>query len=159
VKARFAISSEAARTSWRRLLSPRGVRWRSSPIEGEARFRSAAIVSVTELARNAACKVFTNSSPLPVLFQRVKDFVDIRFISSLTDHDEDRFASIVLKAMADLLSKTPITYVVRIETTDGKVFQRSRTGAELPHSTSTTRNDSDPCHQPASREKVEDWGS
>jgi hypothetical protein len=85
--------------------------------------------------------------------------VDIRFISSLTDHDEDRFAPVVLKAMVDLLSKTPITYVVRIETTDGKVFQRSRTVAEVPHSTSTTRDDSNPYHRPASREKVEDCGT
>ena len=60
----------------------------------------------------------------------------IRFISSLTDHDEDRFAPVLLKAMADLLSKIPITYVVRVETTDGKIFQRSRPSPELPHSTS-----------------------
>jgi len=85
--------------------------------------------------------------------------VDIRFISSLTDHDEDRFAPVLLKALADLLSKVPITYVVRIETTDGKIFQRSRTGPELPHSTSTRRDDTNACHQPTSLEKAEDWGS
>ena len=85
--------------------------------------------------------------------------MEIRFISSLTDHDEDRFAPIVLRALADLLSKIPITYVVRIETTDGKIFQRSRTGPEPTHSTSTRRDDSDPCHVQTSREKVVDGGS
>ena len=54
--------------------------------------------------------------------------MDIRFISSPTDHDEDRFAPVVLRALANLLSKIPVTYVVRIETTDGRIFQRSRTG-------------------------------
>jgi hypothetical protein len=87
--------------------------------------------------------------------------LDIRLISSLTDHDEDRFAAVLLKAMADLLSKIPITYVVRIETTDGKVFQRSRTGPEPTHSTSPRRDEPGPRHQPAplELEKVEDWGS
>lgn len=63
--------------------------------------------------------------------------MDIRIVSSLTDVDEDRFAGVVLEAMADLLSKIPITYLVRIETTRGKIFHRSRTGPEQPVSTST----------------------
>jgi hypothetical protein len=84
--------------------------------------------------------------------------LEIRFISSLTDHDEDRFAPVLLKAMVDLLSKIPITYAVRIETTDGKIFQRSRTGLEPQHSTSSRRDDSNPSRQPTSWEKVEDWG-
>jgi hypothetical protein len=58
-----------------------------------------------------------------------------------------------------LLSKIPITYVVRIETTDGKIFHRSRSGPQPPHPTSTRRDDSDPCHEPPSREKAEDWES
>ena len=78
--------------------------------------------------------------------------MDIHFISSLTDHDEDRFAPVLLKALADLLSKIPITYVVRIETTDGKVFQRSRIGPEPRHSTPVRRDDSNPDHQPTSQE-------
>jgi len=61
--------------------------------------------------------------------------VDIRFISSLTDTDEDRFAHVLLKAMADLLSKMPIAYLVRIETDRGKIFQRSRSAPEQPAST------------------------
>lgn len=82
--------------------------------------------------------------------------MEIRFISSLTDHDEDQFAPVLLKAMDDLLSKIPITYVVRIETTDGKIFQRSRTGTESTHSTPARRDFSNPCHQPSLVEKVED---
>lgn len=63
--------------------------------------------------------------------------MDIRIISSLTDNDEDRFAGVVLEAMADLLSKIPITYLVRIETARGKIFHRSRSAPEQPASTST----------------------
>lgn len=58
--------------------------------------------------------------------------MDIRFISSLTDTDEDRFAHVLLKAMADLLSKMPITYFLRIETNRGKIAQRSRSAPEQP---------------------------
>ena len=63
--------------------------------------------------------------------------MDIRFISSLTDTDEDRFAHVLLKAMADLLSKMPITYLVRIETNRGKISQGSRSAPEQPASTLT----------------------
>ena len=66
-----------------------------------------------------------------------EDLVDIRFISSLTDIDEDRFAHVLLKAMADLLSKMPITYLVRIETNRGRIFQRSHSAPEQPSSTLT----------------------
>ena len=68
------------------------------------------------------------------LFLNAEGFVDIRFISSLTDTDEDRFAHVLLKAMADLLAKMPITYLVRIETNRGKIFQRSRSAPEPPPS-------------------------
>ena len=85
--------------------------------------------------------------------------MDIRFISSLTANDENRFAQVLLETLADLLSKIPITYAVRIETTDGKIFQRSRTGPEPPRSVSSRRDDSNPGHQSALRENVEDWGS
>ena len=58
--------------------------------------------------------------------------MNIRFISSLTDTDEDRFAHVLLKTMADLLSKMPITYFLRIETNRGKISQRSRSVSEQP---------------------------
>lgn len=70
--------------------------------------------------------------------------MDIRFISSLTDNDEDQFARVLLGAIADLLRTMPITYVVRIETTRGKIFKRSRAGPKLPLATSTRRESPNP---------------
>ena len=60
-----------------------------------------------------------------------RDFVDIRLISSLTDDDEDRFASVLLNAMDDLLSQLAVAYHLRINTTGGAVLQRSRALAEV----------------------------
>jgi len=61
--------------------------------------------------------------------------VDIRLVSSLTDDDEGRFAQVLLKAMANLLIKMPIAYSVRIQTTRGKIFHRSRRAPEASPST------------------------
>jgi hypothetical protein len=61
--------------------------------------------------------------------------LNIRVISSFTDDDEDRFAPVLLKALADLLTAMPITYSVRVETTRGKTLHRSRTAPETPPST------------------------
>jgi hypothetical protein len=74
---------------------------------------------------------------VPVSLQAKEDPVDIRFISALTGDDEDRFAPVLLKAMADLLNKIPITYLVRIETSRGTIFQRSHSGPRPPSSTVT----------------------
>jgi len=52
--------------------------------------------------------------------------VDIRLVSSLTVDDEDRFASVLLNAMDDLLSQLSVAYHLRINTTGGTVLQRSR---------------------------------
>jgi len=52
--------------------------------------------------------------------------VDIRVVSSLTSEDEDRFASLVMKAISDLMATVPIAYSVRIETGSGKILQQSR---------------------------------
>ena len=54
--------------------------------------------------------------------------MDIRVVSSLTNDDEDRFASLVLNAVNDLLGRTSAAYTVRIETAAGKVLQQSRPG-------------------------------
>lgn len=58
--------------------------------------------------------------------------MNIRFVSSMTDDDENRFAALLLKAMDELLSRLPIVYHVRIDTTTGSVLQRSRAVAALP---------------------------
>lgn len=58
--------------------------------------------------------------------------MDIRLISSLTVDDEDRFASVLLNAMDDLLSQMSVAYHLRINTTGGTVLQRSRAVTD-PH--------------------------
>jgi hypothetical protein len=65
----------------------------------------------------------------PVL---AEDFVNIRFISSMTNDDENRFASALLNAMDELLRHLPIVYYVRIDTTAGGVLQRSRAVTVAP---------------------------
>ena len=56
--------------------------------------------------------------------------MDIRLVSSLTDDDEDRFASVLLNTMDDLLSQLAVAYHLRINTTAGTVLQRTRASAE-----------------------------
>jgi hypothetical protein len=52
--------------------------------------------------------------------------VNIRFTSSLTDHDENAIAPALLKAVASILDTLPIAYVIRIDTSDSQVYQHSR---------------------------------
>ena len=52
--------------------------------------------------------------------------VNIRFTSSLTDHDENMIAPAILNAVVSLLDKLPIAYVIRIDTSDSNVYQHSR---------------------------------
>ncbi|HEY2434218.1 MAG TPA: hypothetical protein VGI12_16195 [Vicinamibacterales bacterium] len=58
--------------------------------------------------------------------------MDIRFVSSLTAEDENRFAPALLKAIGAILDPMPIAYTVRIETTGSQVFQHTHTGTEEP---------------------------
>jgi hypothetical protein len=60
--------------------------------------------------------------------RRSKDPVDIRFVSSLTDDDEDRFAPALLAAVDQILRQFPIAYTIRIETASGKVHQSRHAG-------------------------------
>ena len=52
--------------------------------------------------------------------------VNIRFTSSLTDHDENAIAPALLKAVSSILDTLPIAYVIRIDTSDSQVYQHSR---------------------------------
>jgi hypothetical protein len=52
--------------------------------------------------------------------------VNIRFTSSLTDHDENLIAPALLSAVASILDTLPIAYVIRIDTSDSNVYQHSR---------------------------------
>ena len=50
----------------------------------------------------------------------------IRFTSTLTDDDEARMASAILKAVGNLLALFPISYSIRIETTAGEIVEDGR---------------------------------
>jgi len=56
--------------------------------------------------------------------------MEIRFVSSLTAEDENRFAPALLKAIGVLLDQLPIAYTIRIETTGAQVFQHTHAGAD-----------------------------
>ena len=51
--------------------------------------------------------------------------VNIRFTSSLTPEDENAIAPAILTAVSGILDLLPIAYVIRIDTSDARVYQRS----------------------------------
>jgi hypothetical protein len=51
----------------------------------------------------------------------------IRFTSTLTADDEARIAPALLKALGNLLAPFPISYSIRIETTEGDIIEDGRT--------------------------------
>jgi hypothetical protein len=55
--------------------------------------------------------------------------MDIRVISTLTLEDEARIAAAICATAGQLLDQLPIMYTMRIETTDGQVFQRNNAPA------------------------------
>lgn len=55
--------------------------------------------------------------------------MNIRFVSSLTPEDEDRFAPQLLKAISALLDQLPIAYAIRIETSRSQLFEHSHAPA------------------------------
>jgi hypothetical protein len=52
--------------------------------------------------------------------------MDIHFISSLNPEDEDRFAPMVIGAVRAILDLLPISYTLRIETANARVFQHAK---------------------------------
>ena len=52
--------------------------------------------------------------------------MEIRFVSSLTEEDENRLAGSLVAAVQLLLEPLPIAYVLRIETGSAKIFQHSQ---------------------------------
>ena len=65
--------------------------------------------------------------------------MNIRFTSSLTDHDENAVAPALLKAVVSILDALPIAYVIRIDTSDSQVYQHSR--ALEAHENADSRRD------------------
>ena len=61
----------------------------------------------------------------------LNNIMDIRFISSLTPDDESRLASAILAAARGLLEQFDLPYTIRIETTDGRVYQHCSVPAEM----------------------------
>jgi hypothetical protein len=51
--------------------------------------------------------------------------MNIRFTSSLTPEDENLLAPALLRAVSSLLELLPIAYVIRIDTSDSRVYQQS----------------------------------
>jgi hypothetical protein len=52
--------------------------------------------------------------------------MDIHFVSTLTPEDEDRYAPMVLAAVKAILEAMPITYAVRVVTTNGLAVQHTK---------------------------------
>jgi hypothetical protein len=52
--------------------------------------------------------------------------MDIHFISTLNPEDEDRFAPMVIGAVRAILDLLPISYTLRIETANARVFQHAK---------------------------------
>jgi hypothetical protein len=57
--------------------------------------------------------------------------MNIRFTSSLTPEDENVLAPALLKAIGGILDLLPITYVIRIDTSDAQVYQHGGSGGRL----------------------------
>jgi hypothetical protein len=59
--------------------------------------------------------------------------MNIRFTSSLTADDENLIAPAVIRTLSSILSLLPIAYMIRIDTSDAKVYQFSGTGSLSTH--------------------------
>jgi hypothetical protein len=51
--------------------------------------------------------------------------MNIRLTSSLTSDDENMIAPALLRAVTGMLESLPIAFVLRIDTLDGQVFQKT----------------------------------
>jgi hypothetical protein len=52
--------------------------------------------------------------------------MQIRFISTLTAEDEDRLAEMIVDTAKALLAHSPLGYMLRVETTDAKLFEHNK---------------------------------
>jgi hypothetical protein len=53
--------------------------------------------------------------------------MNIRFVSSLTPEEENLIAPALVRAVAGILELVPIPYLIRIDTTDAKVYEHRQT--------------------------------
>jgi hypothetical protein len=63
--------------------------------------------------------------------------MDIRFVSTLTPEDEDRLAPGLVNAIGLLLDALPLVYTLRVETSNGKVFQHTHAGPDIDTDTAS----------------------
>jgi hypothetical protein len=66
--------------------------------------------------------------------------MNIRFTSSLTPEDENVVAPALIAAISNLLSLVPISYVIRIDTSDSQVYQHAAGPGDRAPSDSTVPN-------------------
>jgi hypothetical protein len=52
--------------------------------------------------------------------------MDVHFVSTLTADDEDRYAPMVINTIRAVLDQMPISYTLRVETANARVFQHSK---------------------------------
>jgi hypothetical protein len=62
--------------------------------------------------------------------------MDIRFVSTLTPEDEDRLAPGLVNAIGQLLDALPLAYTLRVETSNGRIFQHTHAGPDIDAETS-----------------------
>lgn len=73
-----------------------------------------------------ACRVGYGSCDLHGLLRGARaKTMNIRFTSSLTPEDENLIAPALIRAFTSFLDLLPIAYVVRIDTSDSRVYQHS----------------------------------
>ena len=60
--------------------------------------------------------------------------MELRFISTLTPDDEERFAAALLAAVGTLLDAFSIAYTLKIQTNGNRVLQRTHPAAEAAFS-------------------------
>jgi hypothetical protein len=58
--------------------------------------------------------------------------MNIRFTSSLTPEDENLLAPALIGALSKILDLLPIAYMIRIDTTDSKVYQTTGRSERTP---------------------------
>ena len=68
--------------------------------------------------------------------------VHIELTSTLTQEDENRLAGVILKALSGMLDMLPISYLVRVETTDQNVIEHVSPGLSDSGSMTSIGNDS-----------------
>jgi hypothetical protein len=62
--------------------------------------------------------------------------MEVRFVSSLTDDDENKVAESLITAVEALLERFSLAYALRIETTGGRVYQATHI-APADHASTT----------------------